>query len=790
MKRASLLLFSLLLATATFAQPHQLLSPTHTRPGAPVYGARIDVTQKLDRSPLARWSRQEFARLKAAGLLARASKTLPQYTVGDQFSFRLVDNMKTDAWASKTFVLKKMSTGTDPAQVRIWVESGEWTNGHVNTSIVDQLFTALVSSTPSGSYKPARGIIANNNEIFGTPPDVDGDGAVDVLLYDIQEGDENCCVMGYVTSANLQAENKRDILYLDSKEGLQEITDLLQTASHEYQHWINYNYDDWEDTFVNEGLSEWSEIMNGYPGRDIKYLDYPDEHFLPLLYWLHEDPIADYERANHFTTYLAQRLGPQVTGSITRSMMPDGATPARGPDAYRRALAVAGKPALEELLMDFHIANYLNDPSVSPNWAHTLRPGLRAPSSVAFDARVDTETPLKTVNIEEGGVNYLTWDYPKDLSVRIYVPSSDPNVPGDDPTASARIKIKALLFDLNGNVTTRDVALGMTPTQFTGTYRDVTLVVMNIAMNANATKGTSVFYMASWDASQSYTRKSLVYDDGKVKEYVGVDRGDELNTRFKKAGNDILSLVRLPVYHRSQFDPALTTEPRDLTLVFRAATPEGKPGAEVFTVDITDDRPLVDADNYGAPLSYLQVDLTPYKTQLAALPNDFFVGFRDRATVDKNSIILTTSTYTAENVSYISATSGWQRIWDVLIVDENNSNVPLTGRDVPIQLELLAPTSQTAADDESIAGAFGLDQNYPNPFKATTTITYNLPVADDVRLDVFDLIGRRVATLVDGVQAAGSHTIAFNANALPAGMYFYKLQQGGRTETKKMLLIR
>ncbi len=83
-----------------------------------------------------------------------------------------------------------------------------------------------------------------------------------------------------------------------------------------------------------------------------------------------------------------------------------------------------------------------------------------------------------------------------------------------------------------------------------------------------------------------------------------------------------------------------------------------------------------------------------------------------------------------------------------------------------------------------------LAQNYPNPFNPSTVITYTLPEAAHVRLDVFDVTGRRVAVLVDEVRPMGTHTVRFDARHLVSGVYGYRLQAGTVTRTGRMVLLR
>lgn len=85
---------------------------------------------------------------------------------------------------------------------------------------------------------------------------------------------------------------------------------------------------------------------------------------------------------------------------------------------------------------------------------------------------------------------------------------------------------------------------------------------------------------------------------------------------------------------------------------------------------------------------------------------------------------------------------------------------------------------------------FALFQNYPNPFNPTTNIDYQLPSNSHVKLDVFDLLGREVGTLVNREQTAGSYTVSFDASDLPSGVYFYRITAGGFRAVRKLVLLK
>ena len=101
----------------------------------------------------------------------------------------------------------------------------------------------------------------------------------------------------------------------------------------------------------------------------------------------------------------------------------------------------------------------------------------------------------------------------------------------------------------------------------------------------------------------------------------------------------------------------------------------------------------------------------------------------------------------------------------------------------------IRPTSvNNEAEDSPLA--FTLDQNYPNPFNPSTTISYTVNEASSVNISVYNLMGQKVATLVDENKSAGQYNVRWNAFGVASGMYYYRLEANGQALTRKMTLIK
>ena len=94
------------------------------------------------------------------------------------------------------------------------------------------------------------------------------------------------------------------------------------------------------------------------------------------------------------------------------------------------------------------------------------------------------------------------------------------------------------------------------------------------------------------------------------------------------------------------------------------------------------------------------------------------------------------------------------------------------------------------ANSNPVPKEFSLGQNYPNPFNPATKITYSVARQSMISLDIFDLLGRKVASLVNEFKPAGEYTVDFDASKLVSGVYVYRLSAPGTMISRKMMLVK
>jgi len=156
----------------------------------------------------------------------------------------------------------------------------------------------------------------------------------------------------------------------------------------------------------------------------------------------------------------------------------------------------------------------------------------------------------------------------------------------------------------------------------------------------------------------------------------------------------------------------------------------------------------------------------------------------DRFEIERNGLLVTS--LPAQN-----SASGADYVW----LDEDVANGTLYSYNlIAVNLdgtrEALGTRSVTPQESASLASEYALHQNYPNPFNPTTNISFDLVEAGNVNISVFNVMGQKVAELVNGQMNAGRHHVSFDAAGLSSGLYLYKMEVNGFTAQNKMLLLK
>ena len=180
---------------------------------------------------------------------------------------------------------------------------------------------------------------------------------------------------------------------------------------------------------------------------------------------------------------------------------------------------------------------------------------------------------------------------------------------------------------------------------------------------------------------------------------------------------------------------------------------------------------------------------------LVNIGGDDYTMFKDENTAAPSIALIDNLSLGDGNATFASKGSEQDALAEYLL-----SEGPFTDADTPRNLDQRIQNLSEKEDDvatsndelfSSLPDKFSLEQNFPNPFNPTTQIQYALPQSASVRLTVFDVLGRQVATLVNNEQqSAGVHTVSFEAGRFSSGLYLYRIEAGNFVQSKKMMLIK
>jgi len=137
--------------------------------------------------------------------------------------------------------------------------------------------------------------------------------------------------------------------------------------------------------------------------------------------------------------------------------------------------------------------------------------------------------------------------------------------------------------------------------------------------------------------------------------------------------------------------------------------------------------------------------------------------------------------------AYLGTADSLNFKWTILAMDSFNPAVSSVDTFSVVLKKVLVGVKETPS---VIPTVFALSQNYPNPFNPSTRIEFALPKETRVRLEVYNMLGQKVATLVDEVRSAGNYGVTFDAGSLASGLYFYRLSTNEVSFLKKMMLLK
>ncbi len=647
----------------------------------------------------------------------------------------------------------------------IFVENVQLNSGRVTQAEVDSVENAFENETPAN---PNKGIYQTDVDAFGNPPDVDNDPRIIILILDIQDGYNASAGGGYTAgyfSSNNEVpnpgSNQAEIYYMDcnptdlsTSDGLQV---ALETCAHEFQHMINWNYhqSNPELTFVNEGCSMLAEINCGYPPFYPGL--YANDTNFPLLNWRGSDAtlvLNDYSRAQRYFTYWLDQFGIGIFSHVVQDNQV-------GLAGLENALSTDGQTiSFTQLFINWLIANKLDDVNLGNAYGYPIHTGLAKAVSkyIYYNPNVTV-----TDTIEPLAAEYITFTSGSNLNITFTAPPAN------------NLVIKAIEEGSNSNrVLNVPVNTAFSEPLYGGTYTSINFVIIDTSTN------NSQVYAYSATGTASTAENELKWDDTEPTGYYVWTPKDTICVTFNAVTGGKLDSIRVALLRAGSITGGVWTYTGFNASSSTLTTPLGTALAVPITASISTTESLpytIPYDNWST------IDLESYNI---STDNAFTVGFVIGSDPSTPGVMATdypgqddyhsyTYLQTADGVT----APGWYYI--------TSSDTTIAIYLIRAYVSLITGVKQ---EIELTPKTFSLSQNYPNPFNPTTIINFAVPKAGRVRIVVYNQLGQKVALIADREYSSGNYSINFNGASLASGIYFYRIEAGGFTLTKKMILLK
>jgi hypothetical protein len=545
----------------------------------------------------------------------------------------------------------------------IWVALSEWNNGHVTSVEVDAMANALERSTSGTSLDSTKGILSIDRQVYGNPPNVNssfqkgkGDGKTHFLVCDIQDGftGSNSYVAGFFYAVDVDpnsgatpTSNRRDMLYIDSYPGVyfngaRRTSGALSTLAHEFQHLIHWNYDPYEITFFNEGLSEYAEYLCGFTLRSPS--GYLSNTNVTLTAW--DGTLEDYSRAALWTRFVGEQYGVLFLKNLTQNTY-------SGIQGFEASLTQSGFPTTFAATMsNFFTANWMGSGGQDPAYRYkgqmAVRPSLKREYLDPNVKQADTLRQQADQYISFTGARNFRITFAAPVGVVVRAIESGP--------AAVRVR------DVTSGVEFTSPDLGTT-------YSSIVFVIMN----TQPVLPTTYSYTSSGELLHFVVEEK--YDSGTPHEfspgnapYLGF--GNNATTfgmavRYQPAVKwNILRKARMMVAFNQEFSNGTALPTDRMNFVFHVwGDRNGRPGSDIITPF------LVNVDRTVTPFgSFVDVDLSAYEKTLTNLSGPIYVGFMEDLG-DSVGTYMAVDNFVTEDYSYVFRGPNYTRLpntWETM----------------------------------------------------------------------------------------------------------------------------
>jgi len=672
------------------------------------------------------------------------------FTVGTQKSW-LAYNFSTDQSDSVPSTCKAVGK-----HCYIFVANNVW-GTYVDSTAVLAVMNEFDNHTPADSNK---GIYQTDVDTFGNPPNQDGDSLIVILILDIQDGYNGTggYVAGYFSSSNELPPISTEIYFMDCNPTNLKTSDGLNTAlstcAHEFQHMINFNYhynfntgkSYPELTFVNEGLSMVAEMVCGYPASMQSLYAGETNHY--LFDWRGSDAtlvLNDYARAQRFFLYLKEQFGVGILKQIVLDQQNYGAVGIQG---LNNVLGVSHSTSLGKVFLNWEIANALNNTSVDSAYGYIYQPLPLSTGTVNYNPNDSTSSTL-----QNEAADYYTFTNSSNLKTTFTATDSN-------------IIVKALEIG-TGSSRVLNVPLN---TAFNEPYYPSQYNTIRFALiDTNLTATQAYKYTSSGDITNSVTE--LKWDTNTPSGYFSLTQSDTVCVQFDAFNGGTLDSIKVAL-------PSNTTTMTGGVWQYTGGlnpSPLGKKLVGPLTAK-TSLNPNFPSD------PWININLT---SDSISTNQPFAVGFVIGS--NNSSPLLTNyaSSSAYHSYTYLQTPDKVTKPgWYYITTGSDTVGIYL------IRAYVGVIVSGIKQEVEVTPQNYSLLQNYPNPFNPSTRIEFTLPATGKVKISVYNQLGQLVKTITDRVYPAGSNEILFNGENLPSGVYFYRIESGTFSETKKMVLLK